>query len=87
MVMATDGGDGVGDEFNWEHVSVSLAQQPNKTPTWAEMCLVKDLFWNADECVVQFHVPSKDHVNIHNGCLHLWRNKLNGFPMPPAICV
>ena len=26
----------------WEHVSVSLAR---RCPTWEEMCMVKDIFW------------------------------------------
>lgn len=38
----------------WEHVSVSLS---NRCPTWEEMCMVKDIFWGEDECVIQFHPP------------------------------
>lgn len=33
----------------WEHVSVSLS---NRCPTWEEMCMVKDIFWGEDECVI-----------------------------------
>jgi len=62
-VIASDG-DG------WEHVSVSL---PNRCPTWDEMCKVKALFWDDDDCVVQFHPPKSDYVNLHPYCLHLWR--------------
>ena len=42
----------------WEHVSVSYSK---KTPTWDEMCRVKDIFWGEDECVVQYH-PAKGGV-------------------------
>lgn len=56
--------------FAWEHVSVSAR---SSIPNWAEMCWVKDQFWPEDETVVQFHVPSTDHINIHARCLHLWR--------------
>lgn len=38
----------------WEHVSVSYK---NRVPTWDEMCKIKDMFWNDDECVVQYHPP------------------------------
>src|ERR1700733_966886 len=44
----------------WEHVSVSTR---NRTPNWQEMSFVKDLFWNEEECVVQFHPPKSTYVN------------------------
>jgi len=62
-VIASDG-------EGWEHVSVSL---PNRTPNWKEMCFIKDLFWEKDECVVQFHPPKAEYVNMHPNCLHLWK--------------
>jgi hypothetical protein len=68
----------------WEHVSVSL---PNRTPTWEEMCWVKDLFWKEDECVVQFHPPRKDYVNCHPFTLHMWRPTRKKMPMPDPITV
>ena len=40
----------------WEHVSVSYRR---RVPTWAEMCKVKDMFWNDEETVVQYH-PKKN---------------------------
>ncbi|MGN1303754.1 MAG: hypothetical protein ACI4YB_01835 [Oscillospiraceae bacterium] len=64
----------------WEHVSVSF---PNRTPTWDEMCRVKDIFWNDDECVVQYHPPKSEYVNFHPYCLHLWRKIGEEYPMPP----
>jgi hypothetical protein len=67
----------------WEHVSVSL---PNRCPTWAEMCFVKNLFWEDHECVVQFHPPRSEYVNLHPFCLHLWRHR-DGFPTPPSHLV
>lgn len=72
--------DGLGD---WEHVSVSLR---DRCPTWDEMCFVKDLFWYAAECVVQFHVPKSEHINMHPFCLHLWKS-VNPMPLPPSIAV
>jgi len=51
------------------------------------MSFVKDLFWDEDECVVQFHPPRSEYVNNHASCLHLWRNKHQQFPLPPSILV
>ncbi len=69
----------------WEHVSVSY---PNKTPSWDEMCKVKDMFWNDDECVIQFHPPKSEYVNIHPHCLHLWRRcGGEGMITPPKMFV
>src|SRR5712671_3289151 len=45
----------------WEHVSVQAVkrfnngQTKNLIPTWDEMCYVKSLFWDAGDCVVQYH--------------------------------
>lgn len=72
MVVASDG-------LGWEHVSVSLR---NRTPNWKEMCFIKDLFWNDEDCVVQFHPPKSEYVNRHNYCLHLWRKIGYEFPRP-----
>src|SRR5688572_20307232 len=55
----------------WEHVSVTLNR--SRCPTWEEMCEIKGMFWNDDECVVQFHAPKSDYINNHPYCLHLWK--------------
>ena len=75
---------GVDYEFGWEHVSVSIE---HRTPNWAEMCFVKDLFWRDDEPVVQFHPPKSEYVNFHPFCLHLWRPLAALLPMPPSHLV
>lgn len=77
LVIASDGED-------WEHVSVSLL---NRTPNWKEMCFIKDLFWDEDDCVVQYHPPKKEYVNNHPHCLHLWRPTKKEIPIPPSILV
>lgn len=79
FVQASDGA-------GWEHVSVSVY---NRTPTWAEMQYVKDLFWDSDDVVVQFHPPRSEYVNCHPYCLHMWRKAgSNDFcERPPAILV
>jgi hypothetical protein len=75
---------GVDPEFNWEHVSVSLQ---HRTPHWSEMCFVKDLFWNDDECAMQLHPPKSDYVNCHPFTLHLWRPMQADIPTPPLELV
>jgi hypothetical protein len=68
----------------WEHVSVSL---PNRTPTWEEMCYVKNLFWDEEDCVIQYHPPKEVYVTCHPFCLHLWRWRHGVFPMPDPLLV
>ncbi len=68
----------------WDHVSVS---KPKRVPTWDEMCFVKDIFFNPDECVIQYHPPQSAYVNIHPNCLHLWRQQNGSPPLPPSYMV
>lgn len=70
---------------SWEHVSVSVSRKPNETPTWDEMCAVKDLFWAPDETVVQFHPAKSEYVNVYN-CLHLWKPPYE-VALPPKIAL
>lgn len=80
-VIAVDG-----EDTGWEHVSVSI-EGSHKCPSWEEMCIVKRLFWDDNECVVQFHPEEEKYVNLHSGCLHLWKCVATPFPTPPTICV
>jgi hypothetical protein len=74
------------DGLGWQHVSVSFG--PNKSiPSWKVMCYVRDLFWEPDQWVVQFHPPTSEYVNNHPGCLHLWRSTEAEQPVPDAILV
>jgi hypothetical protein len=68
----------------WDHVSVSLA---HRTPTWDEMSYVKNMFFHADEAVMQLHVPTAQHINLHEHCLHLWRPQNERIPLPDAVLV
>jgi hypothetical protein len=81
FVIASDG-DG------WEHVSVHADRRGQaRTPTWAEMTLVKDLFWDADDAVMQLHPPRASYVNLHPHTLHLWRPIAIAIPLPPTYMV
>lgn len=95
QVVACDAGhskDGtlVGGKFvqfgRWDHVSVTLVGS-QKTPTWDEMCFIKDLFWDPEDTVIQFHPKKSDYVNLHPGCLHLWRNVETDHELPPRYMV
>ena len=70
--------------LGWEHASVS---QKNKTPTWDIMCRIKDIFWNKDECCVEYHPKEEDYINNHEYCLHIWRPTEIELPQPPSIMV
>lgn len=67
------------DGLEWEHVSVSLH---NRTPTWDEMCFIKSMFWDDEDCVMQLHPPKSQYVNNHPHCLHLWRPTAQEIPLP-----
>lgn len=74
------------DAMDWQHVSVSFGPGNSSVPPWKLMCQIKELFWNDDEWVCQFHPPKSEYVNNHAGCLHLWRC-IAGFPTPDSIMV
>lgn len=74
----------VSDGMGWDHVSVSL---PTRCPTWEEMCLVKDLFFEKHEVAMQLHPAESEYVNHHPYCLHIWRPQNRSIPTPPSICV
>lgn len=77
----TQASDGAG----WEHVSVSINRK--KVPNWAIMCYVKNLFWDKEDTVIQYHPAESDYVNYHAYVLHLWRPIDQDFPKPPPILV
>jgi hypothetical protein len=73
VVIASDG-------MGWEHVSASF---DDRCPTWEEMCRVKDLFWDPEDCVIQYHPPKSEYVNRHPYTLHLWRKAGKNLATPP----
>jgi len=82
QVLISDGG-------GWEHVSVSTPVR-QRMPTWADMCFIKDLFWDEEETVVtvvQCHPSKSDYVNCHPNCLHLWKPVGTELPRPPSMMV
>ena len=78
------------DGHNWEHVSITIRtknRQVCSTPSWEIMCLVKDIFWDDEDCVVQYHPPKSEYVNNHPYVLHLWRLTNAELPRPHSIMV
>jgi hypothetical protein len=75
---------GPDEESGWEHVSISTERE---VPNWEEMCFVKNLFWDEEECVMQLHPPKSQYVNFHPYCLHLWRPLNGNIPMPDPSLV
>ena len=41
----------------WEHISID---GKHRMPTWDEMCELKDMFFDEDECCVQYHPPKSE---------------------------
>jgi len=79
FAQASDGG-------GWEHVSVSIAKA-KRCPSWNEMCWVKDLFWDPEDTIIQFHPPESEYVSQHDYALHLWRKVGENWQTPPSIFV
>jgi len=76
------------DGMGWEHVSIHVLDGKRMhTPTWSEMCHVKDLFWDAEDMVIQYHPRKSQYVNNHPNTLHLWRPTQDLIPNPPSILV
>lgn len=72
VIASSDGG--------WEHVSVSHRY---RNPNWEEMCFIKNLFFDENETVIQFHPKKSEYVDIHKTCLHLWRSTDFEHVLPP----
>lgn len=69
--------------LGWEHVSVHVVEDDQMfTPTWDEMCAIKDIFWDEEDCVVQYHPPKSMYVNHHEHVLHLWKPQIKQLPVP-----
>ena len=77
-VIASDG-------MGWQHVSVSFHDYSKQIPSWSLLCKIKELFWEPEDWVVQFHPAKSQYVNNHPGCMHLWRCTSAPQPTPPSI--
>lgn len=75
------------DGEGWKHVSISRVGGAT-CPSWEIMCEMKDLFFEPEDCVVQYHPAKSNYVNFHPFCLHLWM-PIDGtvLPKPPRFMV
>ena len=70
----------------WEHVSIRPFKK-NVTPSWDDMCRIKDIFWNEDEAVIQVHPDKDNYVDFMENCLHLWKCTYKEMVLPPYCLV
>lgn len=80
------------DGLGWEHVSVRVLLVGNprrngRCPVHEELCFVKNLFWDEEDCVVHYYPPASEYVNCHPDVLHLWRPTELELARPPSIMV
>lgn len=69
------------DEF-WIHVAVS---RQRRTPSYEDLVLVKRDFFGGDREAYQKFPKTKESVNFHPYCLHLW-SPLDGRRITPDFC-
>jgi hypothetical protein len=89
VIIVSDGAE-EGPGKGWEHVSARVKgtnEKNDRCPTWEEMCWIKQLFWEDEECVIQYHPPRSEYVNNHSFVLHLWKRTDSEFLRPPSILV
>ncbi len=65
----------------WLHASMTSLNSGRKPPSWSQLTLVKDLFFG-DEVAIQLLPKKKDYLNVHSGCLHLFR-RVDAPTIPP----
>lgn len=70
----------------WEHCSVSPSNR-RITPSWDDMTMLKSIFWDDEEAVIQVHPPKSQYVNNLPNCLHLWRCYYAEMLLPPSCFV
>jgi hypothetical protein len=93
-LICSDGTDpDVPQGDGWEHVSIHAYRDAGRTrtqlrtPTWREMTFIKDLCWDGEDVVIQYHPRKSEYVNNHPNTLHLWRPRHVEIPTPPPMLV
>lgn len=85
----------VSTKDGWELVRITLKKMADKKTnrvvgvdrslTREECCIVKDLFWNPEECVVDFIGPMTHYVGNIVHSTFLWRPVDNPLPVPNLV--
>jgi hypothetical protein len=75
------------DGEGWEHVSVTMRFKKNvyHTPEWSHMCYIKDIFWDREDTIIQYHPAESQYINNHPYVLHLWKPIGIELPIPNSI--
>jgi len=77
--------------YGWNHCSVCVVDlQKNlikRTPTWEEMCAIKDTFWDKKDVCVQFHPDEENYINTHSFVLHIWERIGSNYELPKKVLV
>lgn len=71
------------DQNGWENVSVAVKKNGKTiSPTHGQMQKVKELFWEAEDCVMQFYPPKSQSPKKGSKILYLWRKAGENFAVP-----
>jgi hypothetical protein len=70
----------------WEHISVSPFKK-NQMPSYDDLCMLKDMFWDEEEDVIHVFPKKSQYVNNLSNCLHLWRCYYKDMVLPPSCFV
>lgn len=68
----------------WDHVSVDAS---GLIPSWEDMAAIKDMFFEPEETVIEYHPAKSQYVNLAQDTLHLWRPQDEQIPVPPIWMV
>lgn len=75
--------------MGWDHVSAHIISVEsgalNRTPNNEEMQFLRNLFFEDEEVVLEFHPAKKDYINNHSYVLHMWRSTDNIFSFPKQV--
>lgn len=71
--------------YGWEHLAISPQPQRGKVPEWTVMCKVKEIFWDDEECCIEYHPRKSEYINNNETCLHIWKPLEAEIPEPPSI--
>lgn len=67
------------EKGGWDHVFVSCKK---RCPKWEEMCWIKNLIFNSEDVVIQYHPKKSEYIYLPKFCLHLWRPQNLELPSP-----
>lgn len=77
------------DFVGWDHVSAHIISVEsgslNRTPNNEEMQFLRNIFFEDEDVVVEFHPAKKDYINNYSYALHMWKSTDNVFSFPKRV--